>query len=266
VRRTYAMSSATGNKNKPACRWSWIGDILLSKYQVLIVERDPSNAGRISSSLIDNGYEIVAASTLQAAQSLLAERDFEAIVVDQLSGDTELVQTISDWRRQGIGAPILFVGPVDSLSERIAGLEAGADGYLHEPLDGAELDARVRALLRARQRHAALAADTISFGSITVDRRQRTAQRNGVPLRLAPREYRLLEILCEAQGNVVTRAALLEKVWKLHFDPRTKIIETHISRVRDRLDEAGQGEVIETIRGVGYRLRHDGGPDAGGNA
>ncbi len=243
-----------------------MGTILLSKLQLLIVERDSSNVGRISSSLIDSEYEIVVASTLQSAQSLLAERDFEAIVVDQLSGDSRLVETISDWRQQGIGAPILFVGPFDSLSERIAGLEAGADGYLQEPLDGAELDARLHALLRARQRHAALAADTITFGSITVDRRQRTATRNGIPLRLAPREYRLLEILCEAQGNVVPRAALLEKVWKLHFDPRTKIIETHVSRVRDRLDEAGQGEVIETIRGVGYRLRHEGEPDSGGNA
>lgn len=260
------MTGAVGNRNKPARPQGWIGDILLSKLHVLIVERDPSNGGRISTSLIDNGYEIVAASTLQSAQSLLAERDFEAIVIDQLSGDTELVRTISDWRRQGIGAPILFVGPFDSLSERIAGLEAGADGYLQEPLHAGELDATLHALLRARQRHAALAADTIRFGSITVDRHQRTAERNGVPLRLAPREYRLLEILCEAQGNVVPRAALLEKVWKLHFDPRTKIIETHVSRLRDRLDEAGQGEMIETIRGMGYRLRHDGDPDPSGNA
>jgi two-component system OmpR family response regulator len=92
---------------------------------------------------------------------------------------------------------------------------------------------------------------------VQIDRRQRRAHRNGIRLLLQPREFKLLEALCAAQGGVVPRGLLLDQVWNLSFDPGTKIIETHISRLRDKLDEAGLGEVIETVRGVGYRLRSD---------
>jgi two-component system OmpR family response regulator len=97
----------------------------------------------------------------------------------------------------------------------------------------------------------------LTCGSIRIDRRHRTAERGGTPLMLQPREYRLLEALALNAGQVVPRSMLLEKVWNLNFDPRTKIIETHISRLRDKLDFAGEGEAIETVRGIGYRLRDD---------
>lgn len=233
-----------------------MGDALTRK-QILVVEDDPSTIRRISLSLIGSGYEIVEALTIQDAREALATRDIQAIVFDRLLGDADAVEEISDWRRRGINAPVLVLSSLNDLTDRIGGLEAGADDYLAKPFHTEELNARIKALVRARDRHAASVADIISCGSVRIDRRQRTAERNGIRLLLQPREFRLLETLCAAQGSVVPRGLLLERVWNLGFDPGTKIIETHISRLRDKLDEAGADEVIETVRGVGYRLRND---------
>lgn len=233
-----------------------MGDALTRK-QILVVEDDPSTIRRISLSLVGSGYEIVEALTIQDAREALATRDIQAIVFDRLLGDADAVEEISDWRRRGINAPVLVLSSLNDLTDRIGGLEAGADDYLAKPFHTEELNARIKALVRARDRHAASVADVISCGSVRIDRRQRTAERNGIRLLLQPREFRLLETLCAAQGSVVPRGLLLERVWNLGFDPGTKIIETHISRLRDKLDEAGADEVIETVRGVGYRLRND---------
>lgn len=233
-----------------------MGDALTRK-QILVVEDDPSTIRRISLSLIGSGYEIVEALTIQDAREALATRDIQAIVFDRLLGNADAVEEISDWRRRGINAPVLVLSSLNDLTDRIGGLEAGADDYLAKPFHTEELNARIKALVRARDRHAASVADVISCGSVRIDRRQRTAERNGIRLLLQPREFRLLETLCAAQGSVVPRGLLLERVWNLGFDPGTKIIETHISRLRDKLDEAGADEVIETVRGVGYRLRND---------
>jgi two-component system OmpR family response regulator len=232
------------------------GDAQLARKQILIVEDDPSTIRRISSSLAGSGYDVVEALTLQDARAALASQDIQAIVFDRLLGDTDAVNEISDWRRQGINAPVLVLSSLNGLTDRIGGLEAGADDYLAKPFHAEELNARVNALVRARDRHSASVADIVSCGSVRIDRRQRTAERNGIRLLLQPREFRLLETLCAAQGSVVPRGLLLEQVWNLSFDPGTKIIETHISRLRDKLDEAGTDEVIETVRGVGYRLRN----------
>ena len=196
------------------------------------------------------------ALTVQDARTALATHDIQAVVFDRLLGNADAVEEISDWRRRGIDAPILVLSSLSGLTDRIGGLEAGADDYLAKPFHTDELTARVKALVRARDRHAASVADIVACGSVRIDRRQRTAERNGIRLLLQPREFRLLETLCAAQGSVVPRGLLLEQVWNLSFDPGTKIIETHISRLRDKLDEAGPDEVIETVRGVGYRLRN----------
>jgi len=225
--------------------------------QILLVEDDRQIAERVSSDLGRQGYQVIDVATAEAAHDALIANPIEAVVLDRLLGDDDAIAMIADWRRAGLKTPVLVVSSLSGVHDRIAGLAAGADDYLVKPFHTEELDARLRALLRARDRHAEREADILICGSIRIDRRHRTAERDGTPLMLQPREYRLLEALALSPGQVVPRSVLLEKVWNLSFDPRTKIIETHVSRLRDKLDLAGTGEVIETVRGIGYRLRDD---------
>jgi two-component system OmpR family response regulator len=201
--------------------------------QILLVEDDRQIAERVASDLERSGYQVIGVDTAEAAHDALAANPIEAVVLDRLLGDDDAIAMIADWRRSGLKTPVLVVSSLSGVTDRIAGLAAGADDYLIKPFHTEELEARLRALLRARDRHAQREADILTCGSIRIDRRHRTAERGGTPL------------------------MLLEKVWNLNFDPRTKIIETHISRLRDKLDFAGEGEAIETIRGIGYRLRDD---------
>jgi two-component system OmpR family response regulator len=225
--------------------------------QILLVEDDRQIARRVAKDLGRNGYQVIDVSTAEAAHDAIASHPIEAIVLDRLLGDGDAIGALADWRRAGLKTPVLVVSSLGGVADRIAGLAAGADDYLAKPFHIEELDARLKALLRARDRHAQVNADILVCGSIRVDRRNRTATRNGTQLMLQPREYRLLEALASNPGQIVPRSFLLERVWNLTFDPRTKIIETHISRLRDKLDFAGTGEAIETIRGIGYRLRDD---------
>lgn len=225
--------------------------------QILLVEDDPQIAERVASDLGRNGYHVIDVATAEAAHDALIAHPIEAVVLDRLLGNGDAITAIADWRRAGLKTPVLVVSSLSGVHDRIAGLAAGADDYLVKPFHTEELDARLRALLRARDRHAEREADILVCGSIRIDRRHRTAERAGTQLMLQPREYRLLEALALSPGQVVPRSVLLEKVWNLSFDPRTKIIETHVSRLRDKLDFAGPGEAIETVRGIGYRLRED---------
>ena len=225
--------------------------------QILLVEDDRQIAQRVATDLGQSGYQVIDVATAEAARDVLASNPIEAVVLDRLLGDGDAITMIEDWRRAGFKTPILVVSSLVGIADRIAGLDAGADDYLTKPFHSEELDARLKALLRARDRHAQREADMLVCGTVRLDRRHRTAERNGKPLMLQPREYRLLEALAASPGQVVPRSVLLEKVWKLRFDPGTKIIETHVSRLRDKLDLAGCGEMIETVRGIGYRLRDD---------
>lgn len=225
--------------------------------EILVVEDDASTARHIAAGLIDSGYAVIIAGDPEAARAALSTHDIQAVVFDRLLGDDDALGEIAAWRRSGIKTPILILSSLSAMGDRVDGLEAGADDYLVKPFHDEELAARLKALLRARHRHAQREPDVLVCGSIRIDRRHRTAERGGVALQLQPREFRLLETLASADCKAVPRSVLLEKVWNLNFDPRTKIIETHISRLRDKLDRAGPGEAIETVRGVGYRLRSD---------
>ena len=133
-----------------------------------------------------------------------------------------------------------------------SGLEAGADDYLVKPFAFSELAARVNALTRRRP------LDTqptqLQHGGLVVDLLKRHVTRDGQHIALQPREFRLLEELMRGEGRVVTRTMLLERVWNYHFDPQTNIVDTHISRLRSKLNEGGKPSLIETVRGAGYRM------------
>ena len=139
------------------------------------------------------------------------------------------------------------------IDDRVEGLEAGGDDYLVKPFALAELLARVNAL--ARRPGGAGAETVLRVGGLELDLVKRTTMRNGRPIDLQPREFKLLECLMRHAGRVVTRTMLLEMVWDFHFDPKTNIVETHVSRLRAKVDRGFDHELVHTVRGSGYSLR-----------
>jgi len=139
------------------------------------------------------------------------------------------------------------------IDDRVAGLNAGGDDYLVKPFAFSELVARLKALIR-RPPHIA-EETTLKVADLELNTRERIVKRNGREIHLQPREYRLLEYLMRHAGEVVTRTMLLQNVWNYHFDPRTNIVESHLSRLRTKIDNGFALELIHTVRGAGYSLR-----------
>lgn len=158
-------------------------------------------------------------------------------------------------RGSGKKVPVLFLTSLGGIDDRVEGLDAGGDDYLVKPFAFSELMARVNALAR---RPPIKAADTcFRIADLEIDLISRKVTRAGVEIDLQPREFRLLEVLMRNKGRVMTRTMLLERVWNFHFDPKTSVVETHISRLRSKIDKPFARELIHTIRGSGYSL-HDG--------
>jgi two-component system OmpR family response regulator len=170
-------------------------------------------------------------------------------MLPELDG-VNVVRTI---RGAGVKAPVLFLTALGSIDDRVAGLEAGGDDYLVKPFAFAELLARIHAL--ARRPPLSEVQTFLRVADLEMDLLKRTVTRGGAKVELQPREFRLLEYLMKNAGRVVTRTMLLEKVWEFHFDPKTNIVETRISRLRAKVDRGYRSELIETVRGSGYMLR-----------
>jgi two-component system OmpR family response regulator len=160
-------------------------------------------------------------------------------------------------REEGSQTPVLFLTTMSGLDDRVEGLQAGADDYLVKPFAFPELLARVYAITRRSQRAGESEPVRLRVGDLEIDLIRRTVQRAGRTIELQAQEFRLLEFLMRNIGRVVTRTMLLEKVWDLHFDPRTNIVETHMSRLRGKVDRGFGAELIHTVRGAGYTLRAD---------
>ena len=153
-------------------------------------------------------------------------------------------------RARGMTAPVVFLTARDALTDRLSGFKAGGDDYLIKPFAFEELLARIRVMTRRQ----APASSRLFAGSIEMDLVQRTVTRHGRGVELLPQEFLLLEYLLRNADRAVTRKMLLENVWGIHFDPNTSVVESHISRLRARLNAAGESDAIQTVRGTGYRL------------
>jgi two-component system OmpR family response regulator len=160
---------------------------------------------------------------------------------------------VQSLRNAGKITPVLFLTTLGGVDDRVHGLNAGADDYLVKPFSFAELLARVAALGRRSPR---LAVETnLKIADLEIDLLARTVVRGGTPIELLPREFRLLEYLMKHADQTVTRTMLLENVWDVHFEPNTTVVETHISRLRSKIDRGKSIPLIHTLRGTGYTLR-----------
>ena len=218
--------------------------------RLLLIEDDAETANFIAQGLRALGHEIVVAVDGHDGLSRAIGETWHVVIVDRMLPGLDGLSLVRMLRAGGLLVPVLFLTTLDGIGDRVEGLNAGGDDYLVKPFALPELAARVTALGRRRS-YPATAATTLQVGDLEIDLLARSVRREGRSIGLRPREYLLLEFLARNAGQVVTRTMLLEHVWNLHFDPNTNIVESHISRIRDKLGRDGTG-LIRTIRGTGY--------------
>jgi two-component system OmpR family response regulator len=216
---------------------------------LLLIEDDDHMAGELADNLAHAGWNVSRASDGESGLTTAADAAFDVLVVDRMLPGIDGLTLVGELRNRGVQTPVLFLTALGSVADRVAGLERG-DDYLVKPFAFAELNARVNAL--ARRRAPAREATVLSVADLVLDRLGRTVVRGDTEIALLPLEFMLLEFLMLNAGRIVTRKMLLEKVWGFQFDPRTNIVETHISHLRRKIQRLGDPPVIATIRGAGY--------------
>lgn len=223
--------------------------------RILIAEDDPDTAEFIGRGLRELGHNIMLTKDGVDAMHALSVQQFDVAILDRLLPRLDGVSIVRRARAAEIDVPVLLLTALGRIEDRVTGLEAGADDYLVKPFAFSELAARVNAL--ARRKPFQPEATRLECHGLVLDLLKRMTERDGSSIQLQPREFRILEELMREKGKVVTRTMLLERVWNYHFDPQTNIVDTHISRLRSKLNEGGRRDLIETIRGVGYRMVGD---------
>ncbi len=225
--------------------------------RILVIEDDAETAAYVARGLREYGHVVDLAATGQAGLFLATDGGHDVLVVDRMLPGLDGLGLVRAMRDTGVKAPVLFLTALGGVGDRVRGLEAGGDDYLAKPFAFAELHARLQAL--ARRPPLAGAPTMLRVADLELDLLRRTVTRGGERVELQPREFRLLEFLMRHADRVVTRTMLLEGVWDFHFDPKTNIVETHVSRMRGKLSRGGRDpELIHTVRGAGYVLRAPG--------
>ena len=220
---------------------------------ILVVEDDEGTADFIAAGLFARGHEATVARDGRAGYLRAVADRFDVIVLDRMLPELDGLSVVALMRREGVSTPVLFLTNLSGIDDRVDGLEAGGDDYLVKPFAFEELMARLVAL--ARRPTLGSAATVLKAADLEMDLVARTVRRGVETIDLQPREFRLLEFLLRSEGRLITRKMLLEQVWEFHFDPKTNIVETHISRLRTKIDRGREVSLIQTVRGAGYTLR-----------
>jgi two-component system, OmpR family, response regulator PrrA len=223
---------------------------------VLMVDDDADVRTSVARGLRHSGFDVRVAASGKEALRLLSNETHDALVLDVQMPELDGVAVVTALRALGNDIPICVLSARDTVNDRIAGLEAGADDYLTKPFDLGELVARLHALLR-RSAHGDRASDTMTVGPLTIDTARRLVFVAGERAELTKREFDLLAVLAENAGVVLSRQRLLELVWGYDFEVDTNVADVFISYLRRKLEREGQPRVIHTVRGIGYVLRDE---------
>jgi two-component system OmpR family response regulator len=221
--------------------------------KLLIVEDDLENAAFAVRGFREHGHVVDHALDGRDGLFLATQNVYDVLIVDRMLPKMDGLSVVKSLRSAKIFAPVLFLTTMSGIDDRVEGLEAGGDDYLVKPYAFSELNARVNAL--ARRPPLSDQPTVLKVADLEMNLLKRTVTRGGAGVDLQPREFQLLEYLLRHADQVVTRTMLLEGVWDFHFDPRTNIVETHVSRLRSKINRGGDPELIHTIRGSGYCLR-----------
>ena len=220
--------------------------------KILVVEDDRKVAGFIEQGLREEGYAVDVAPDGDEATMLAHVNEYDMIVLDVMLPRKTGLQVAAELRREGRSTPILMLTARDATEDVVRGLDAGADDYLTKPFKFDELLARVRALVR---RGGASRTELLNYGPVELDRLKHKVRVGGKRLDLTPKEFQLLEHFLMRPEEVIRRTDLLEKVWDLHFDPESNVVDVHVGNLRRKLREAAGIELLQTVRGVGFRLQ-----------
>ena len=219
---------------------------------VLLIEDDKETANEIKAELGDLGYVVDWAADGIEGLDKARSSEAEVIIVDRLLPGMDGLTIVEALRSGGMRTPVLVLSALGAVDDRVRGLRAGGDDYLTKPFATVELIARVEALLR----RPADSRDTVlRLGPLELDLMERTAKRGDRVIDLLPREFRLLEYMMRRKDQVLTRAMLLEEVWKYKFLPQTNLVDVHMGRLRHKVDEPNEPPMIHNVRGVGFILR-----------
>ena len=224
--------------------------------RVLVVEDEPNLTRQLKAALEGAGYAVDTASDGEDGHYLGSTENYDAVILDLGLPEIDGLTVLDRWRKEGKTTPVLVLTARDSWSDKVAGLDAGADDYLAKPFQTEELIARLRALIR---RAAGQATSELTAGGVRLDGRSGRVTLKGEPVKLTAQEYKLLSYLLHHKGKVVSRTELIEHIYDQDFDRDSNTIEVFVTRIRKKLG----AEVITTIRGLGYSLDDPAGPGRG---
>jgi two-component system, OmpR family, response regulator len=225
--------------------------------RVLIVEDDPKMANLVRRGLHEEGFAADVAVKGEDALGLVGGTEYDAVVLDIMLPGIDGFETCRRLRSEGIRTPVLMLTARDAVEDRVRGLDEGADDYLVKPFSFSEFLARLRALMR---RGPVERPTVLEVGDLRLDPATHEVWRGKTPIDLSPKEFSLLETLMRRPGEALTRFQLLEHSWDYHYEKRSNVVDVYIRYLREKVDRPFDVESIETVRGVGYRLREDGGP------
>jgi two-component system OmpR family response regulator len=224
--------------------------------KILFVEDNERVARFVKKGLVEAGHTVDHADNGRDGMFLAASEPYDAIIMDRmLPGDIDGLGIIAALRKAGNKTPILILSALSDVDDRIRGLQTGGDDYLVKPFALGELLARLDALVRRSQE--SRVETTLVVDDLCVNLVSRKVTRGGKSVALQPREFKLLEYLMRHANQVVTRTMLLENVWDYHFDPRTNVIDVHVSKLRQKIDAGSERPLLRTIRNAGYMLTAD---------
>jgi DNA-binding response OmpR family regulator len=218
--------------------------------RILVVEDDRKVANFIQGGLAEEGYAVDVLYDGNHAGEQANAFDYDAVVLDLMLPGRSGFQVLRDIRARKSALPILILTAKDTVQERVAGLDGGADDYMVKPFALAELSARLRAVMR----RGAARENVLRVADLEMDTVRRVVRRAGRTLDLKPKEYALLEFLVRNSDRPVTKSLIIEHVWNIHFDSVSNVVEVHINSLRNKIDREFPTPLIHTIRGVGYIL------------
>jgi two-component system, OmpR family, response regulator len=227
------------------------GDIAATM-KILLIEDDLNTSQYIAGALRKHGHAVDHSANGGDGLARATGGGHDVLIIDRMLPGVDGLAIVKSIRAAGTKAPVLLLTTLGGVNDRVEGLEAGADDYLTKPFAFTELLARVNAL--SRRLPMADEPTVLRVGDLEMNLLKRTVTRAGKVIDLQPQEFKLLEYMLRNAGQVVTRTMLLENVWEFHFDPQTSVVETHISRLRAKIDRDFDDELLHTVRGSGYSL------------
>jgi DNA-binding response OmpR family regulator len=219
--------------------------------RILVVEDNPKMASAIQTGLSEQGWTVDMVHTGFEGEEKAAEGAYDVIVLDLMLPDRDGIEVCRNLRRRGVRTPLLILTALSGTSQKVTGLDAGADDYLAKPFEFEELVARVRALLRRGQ---ATESRTLRYEDLELDLAKRSASRAGIKIKLSPKEFSLLEFLMRNPNRVLPRMTIVEKVWDMNYEPSSNVIDVYISALRKKIDRDHERALIHTVVASGYRF------------